>query len=290
MFDPIKFSEIKVPVQRVKFGLFQLDFTGGYRSNDFIVLAAATGVGKSLLALWIAISATEQGKKVMYIDYENDASLIEERLVSFGKNYKSAIANNLLKLYTQSAQEKIIIQKSFTERNFNLHKFIFDKITAIENAIILHQPNLLVIDVFSCLYKNIAPTNLTSQLTYILSESISTIAKKHNCAIIATEQLKNDKIYGRPGEKDVATGNALTHKATKIITLFSYFKENRARTGFATDLSIKLEDFLEVILVKDRTNDIAEKIYVHKKDIGFHQPNTHEYAAYFDYINNKAFK
>lgn len=294
MFQEMKFDEVPQDVERIPFGIFELDKKGGYRTNDFIVLSANTGVGKSMVAQWIALKTARLGHKTMYVDYENDPQIVAERFnwfdASVNTKWHQLREQRTLIYCMKSVEENKIVEQIILGKTLNPIQFVLEKYKSIENAILLHKPKLLVIDLFSGIYKTVISAQQTSQVVYLLSEKISELAKEHRCAIIALEQIKGDSRNGvRPTPKDIATGQALTHKATKIITLFSYAKDNQARIA-SEDPTFPLANFLEIIVCKDRTGDIPEQIYTVVKDFGLRGPRTEEITSYLDYVHKRSFK
>ena len=153
MFDVLKIEKSTDPVYYIKTGIFEIDRqSGGIRDTDYIVMSGPTGTGKSYVAQWIAINAAMNGDKAMYVDMENGVDIIEERLTSFSLPFKQLIDEKKLLFFTKAKNDSETVKRMILDNNSQVEKFIFSKLEAIENSIILHKPKLLVIDLFSCLF------------------------------------------------------------------------------------------------------------------------------------------
>ena len=73
----------KLNGKRISTGYPKLDIIlGQLDPGDTIILGGETGVGKSLLAMNIAVNIARQGEKVLYIDLENGEKTGIKRLLS----------------------------------------------------------------------------------------------------------------------------------------------------------------------------------------------------------------
>ncbi len=80
--NPVKFDPI------IKSGLVDFDIlTGGFKPGSQTIIAARTGMGKSALALAIAIGAAEHGSNVYFLSLEMPGWEISQRAVSMGSGY-----------------------------------------------------------------------------------------------------------------------------------------------------------------------------------------------------------
>ena len=75
--------ELRLKSKPLKTGFESIDKTMGYlRGGDFVVLAAATGMGKTCMMLNIALSMAKQGKKVLIFSLEMSKEQLMNRIVS----------------------------------------------------------------------------------------------------------------------------------------------------------------------------------------------------------------
>ena len=75
--------EMRLKSKPLRTGFESIDKTMGYlRGGDFVVLAAATGMGKTCMMLNIALSMAKQGKKVLIFSLEMSKEQLMNRIVS----------------------------------------------------------------------------------------------------------------------------------------------------------------------------------------------------------------
>ena len=72
----------KKPVDYLRFGIEQLDGYLNVVPGDFVILAADSSVGKTALALQMAYSMAESGKKVGFFSLETGADKLTDRLLA----------------------------------------------------------------------------------------------------------------------------------------------------------------------------------------------------------------
>lgn len=105
MLDVLKLSEsVDQPVRKVFTGLSNLDSKmGGFRDGQLIVLAARPSVGKSALAAQMAINASKEGSKTLFISLEMSAQETVARAMAFesGVNMQKILDGTLDKEQVQ---------------------------------------------------------------------------------------------------------------------------------------------------------------------------------------------
>lgn len=90
------------PGQRVSSGCKTLDdcLGGGYQSGTSILLAGASGTGKTTLASLFAREACLRKQKTLYVSYEESQAVLFENMASAGINLQPALDSRALRMLT----------------------------------------------------------------------------------------------------------------------------------------------------------------------------------------------
>lgn len=76
-------ESLKNPLEGISYGFADLDsWTGGMKPGEFIVLAGRPGMGKSSLAVQLALRAARRGKKVAFFSLEVSAQQVVQKALS----------------------------------------------------------------------------------------------------------------------------------------------------------------------------------------------------------------
>lgn len=80
-------------------GIRELDaaMDGGYRRNACILIAGASGTGKTTLAATFAMAACARGERVLFISYEESPEALQSAVLSAGVDLKPALEAGSLK-------------------------------------------------------------------------------------------------------------------------------------------------------------------------------------------------
>jgi circadian clock protein KaiC len=107
---------------------------GGFRTGAGIVLAGSSGTGKTTLVSSIASAASKQGKKVLFISFEESEKAIVNTMLSSGIDLQPALdANNLkfLNVFPESVGvEEHLFNISSTIKSYEPDIFILEGISA----------------------------------------------------------------------------------------------------------------------------------------------------------------
>jgi len=174
---------------------------GGIPTGRFTEIFGSEGVGKTTLALSIVKNAIESGKRVLYVEPENNLSLdFVERV--FG--------------YSPDDDNFILIQSSVAEDALSICE---DGVREAYEVIILDSIGALV-------PSKVAEKELTDRTVALLSHYITlftqrnaTLVNKNNIAMIFLNQVRDDfsptmfKSYATPG------GHAIKHMSALRISL-----------------------------------------------------------------------
>lgn len=76
-------ESLKSPLEGISYGFTDLDsWTGGMKPGEFIVLAGRPGMGKSSLAVQLALRAARRGKKVAFFSLEVSAQQVVQKALA----------------------------------------------------------------------------------------------------------------------------------------------------------------------------------------------------------------
>lgn len=207
-------------------GFQHLDqITSGFQNSDFIVLAARPAMGKTALALCIALSAARNGFSVGIFSLEMSAEQLTLRLLSA----ESGIGHHNIRNATISSDEWIDLT-SVAAQLAEMKVFIDD--TAMLNIMDLrakarklkieHGLQFLVIDYLQLLHSSKKHENRHQEVSEI-SRSLKALAKELNIPIIALSQLSravDSRMDKRPMLSDLRESGAIEQDADVIMFLY----------------------------------------------------------------------
>jgi replicative DNA helicase len=206
---------------------FQLldQMTSGFQNSDFIVLAARPSMGKTALAMSIALSAARNGFATGIFSLEMSAEQLTLRLLSA----ESGIGHHNIRNATISSDEWIDLT-NVAAQLAEMKIFIDD--TAMLNIMDLrakarklkaeHGLQLLVIDYLQLLHTNKKHENRHQEVSDI-SRSLKALAKELNIPIIALSQLSravDSRMDKRPMLSDLRESGAIEQDADVIMFLY----------------------------------------------------------------------
>lgn len=207
-------------------GFSQLDeMTSGFQNSDFIVLAARPSMGKTALALCIAMEAARSGFVTGVFSLEMSAEQLTLRLLSA----ESAIGHHNIRNATISSDEWIDLT-SVAAQLAEMKIFIDD--TAMLNIMDLrakarklkveHGLQFLVVDYLQLLHSSKKHENRHQEVSDI-SRSLKALAKELNIPIVALSQLSravDSRMDKRPMLSDLRESGAIEQDADVIMFLY----------------------------------------------------------------------
>ena len=204
----------------------QLDqMTSGFQNSDFIVLAARPSMGKTALAMCVALAAARNGFATGIFSLEMSAEQLTLRLLSA----ESGIGHHNIRNATISSDEWIDLT-NVAAQLAEMKIFIDD--TAMLNIMDLrakarklkaeHGLQFLVIDYLQLLHSNKKHENRHQEVSEI-SRSLKALAKELNIPIIALSQLSravDSRMDKRPMLSDLRESGAIEQDADLIMFLY----------------------------------------------------------------------
>jgi replicative DNA helicase len=207
-------------------GFQQLDqMTSGFQNSDFIVLAARPSMGKTALAMCIALTAARNGFATGIFSLEMSAEQLTLRLLSS----ESGIGHHNIRNATISSDEWIDLT-NVAAQLAEMKVFIDD--TAMLNIMDLrakarklkaeHGLQFLVIDYLQLLHSTKKHENRHQEVSDI-SRSLKALAKELNIPIVALSQLSravDSRMDKRPMLSDLRESVAIEQDADLIMFLY----------------------------------------------------------------------
>ncbi len=207
-------------------GFQQLDqMTSGFQNSDFIVLAARPSMGKTALALCIALEAARSGVSTGIFSLEMSAEQLTLRLLSA----ESGIGHYNIRNATISSDEWVDLTnvaahlaelKIFIDDTAMLN--IMDLRTKARKLKVEHGLQFLIIDYLQLLHSNKKHENRHQEVSDI-SRSLKALAKELNIPIVALSQLSravDSRMDKRPMLSDLRESGAIEQDADVIMFLY----------------------------------------------------------------------
>lgn len=201
------------------------EMTSGFQNSDLIVLAARPSMGKTALALNIAIHAAQEGHHVGFFSLEMSAQQLTLRLLAT----ESGVSHQHLKNAAITSDEWIEVTNT-ASRLAQMKLFIDD--TAMLSVMDLrakarklkseHQLNFLVVDYLQLLHPARRHENRHQEVSEI-SRALKALAKELNVPIIALSQLSravDARMDKRPMLSDLRESGAIEQDADLIMFLY----------------------------------------------------------------------
>lgn len=207
-------------------GYQQLDqMTSGFQNGDFIVLAARPSMGKTALAMCLALTAARNGFSTGIFSLEMSAEQLTLRLLSA----ESGIGHHNIRNATITSDEWIDLT-NVAAHLAEMKVFIDD--TAMLDIMSLrakarklkaeHNLQILVIDYLQLLHSTKKHENRHQEVSDI-SRSLKALAKELNIPIIALSQLSravDSRMDKRPMLSDLRESGAIEQDADVIMFLY----------------------------------------------------------------------
>lgn len=234
---------------QIKFGYSLLDKNiGGVKPGDYTIIGAKSGVGKTTLALNIALNVLKQEKKVLIISREMSDVDVLDRFITMisdiptikfkNKDFKNEEWQKYIKASSLLSQfnDKLIIDNSAT------------KITDILKLVRKYKPDLVVIDYLQLLSaEDGSKLENAERIIANISRNIRIMTLKYNCHVMALVQL-NNSFKGLPHGENVIRQSATVYQdATAVIYLHDLQEIEDVKYTYSTVGGIDDEKAMDII-------------------------------------------
>lgn len=184
----------------LKFGMKNLDrITGGIRPQELTTLAARPSVGKSAMALQIALSAVKQQKKVLFFSAEMNDVQIAERIFCRGSEVsQQSMKCGMVKAdghADREAWDKFNRYTAALEKEHIQERLILQtktrRLSQMKRAIAYYKPELVIIDQLSLMTEDKSFKSIRERFSY-MTVSLKTMAMDWNVPILLLAQINRD--------------------------------------------------------------------------------------------------
>ena len=227
---------------------------GGFQGGELIILAGATSMGKTAVAVNFIIKMLEHGKKCLFVEYEMTQAELLQRLIA----NKLSINHENIRNRTQSDEEMLkFVNYGESEQFKNLNKNLTIPATApknisqLESYVKKSDADIVFIDHLGLIKSDLKGTRY-EQITDI-SRRLKLLAMDINKPIIALCQLSRtvkDNRDNKPTLSNLRDSGAIEQDANTILFVYrpAYYDFNADKTA------------LEIICAKSRSTGGAGKI------------------------------
>lgn len=251
---------------QTKFGYSLLDKNiGGVKPGDYTIIGAKSGVGKTTLALNIALNVLEQDKKVLIISREMTDVDVMDRFTTMVSKIPSMKFRN--KDFDESDWRRYISASGYLGEYQG--KLLIDndstKISDIIKLVRKYKPDLVVIDYLQLLNaEDGSKLENAERIIANISRSIRTMTLKYNCHVMALVQL-NNSFKGIPhGENVIRQSAAVYQDATAVIYLHDLEDKEELKYIYSNVGGIGEADAENII--KNNKSKNTASIYAFKLD------------------------
>ncbi len=227
---------------RIKTGIGKLDMiTGGFWPGQMIVIGARPGVGKTALALFMAVYAATNGKRVLFSSLEMDASEITARITSARTEIDlQRIVSGDLTLQEQTqivgVGAEIASLPIVVNTRLNSPMKLWQKVSSMKNS--KEGLDLVVVDYLQLMEAD-GKTGSRYEAVSQISRRVKQIAMEHHVPIIALTQFNRTSEPGegrtkkrRPSMAEAKDSGSIEQDANVFITQFA---PDEPDSGFARE-------------------------------------------------------
>lgn len=232
-------------------GFRELDENGGFQTTDFDVIAADSSMGKTALAMNIAVNVAKSGKPVMVYSMEMTAPQLAARINAHSANTPSSIIQ-----YKKLQQQQYWDLQHAVQQTNDLPIYFDDKSTSSVEAIkasIRLNARKLGIKMFIVDYLQIlaAVGRITDQEKFLgaISREFKNIAKELGVNITALSQLARNNQDPRPTLARLRGSGQVVEAADTILLIWR--PEMYGKTSYK-DSNAPVTDTAEIITAKGR--------------------------------------
>ena len=276
------------PEDKIKTNLKVIDkHTNGIGKKELVAIGAGSGVGKSAIALKIAIEAYKQGKKVYIISREMSKEQVAERIIFSNTGIKKQKYEN--RDFDDNDWKHIIESMEL----YSTDRIIIDDTTAtiqgIKRAVKMYKPDLLIVDYVQLLTPT-SKNNSREREVAEFSRELKNITLDFEMSVIQLTQL-SDKGRGntRPkGESYTRESRGIYHDSNIVIYIHQVTEESELEKAYRRtifndrcsfeDMKTTVQNyegqgvkFVEVIVDKNRNGSVGSNFYWFKgEDLSYY--------------------
>ena len=212
---------------------------GGFMGGNFVIIAANTGMGKTAIALNLALNMAKHDKKSLIISLEMGTDELLMRIVSSQTGISSInLRNRNLTDNEMNTYVRYIGTEQFKQiqNNITIPNIKRLNISVIEEIIRKSKADIIFIDYLSLIKGDNNELNKYEEVTDI-SRRLKLLAIETNKPIICLQQLNRDvknRQNKRPSLSDIRDSGAIEQDADIVAFCYrpSYYDPNEEKTKF----------------------------------------------------------
>lgn len=264
--------------EKIKTNISVIDkHTNGIAKKELIAIGAGSGIGKSAIALKIAIEAYKKGEKVMIISREMSKEQVAERIILSETGISKTNYEN--REFTDSDWHKLTnAMSSYSTKNIIIDDQI-STIQGIKRAIRIYKPTLVIVDYVQLLTPSSSKETRERQVAE-LSRELKNITLDFGVPVIQLTQLaeKGNGNFKPKGESYTRESRAIYHDSNIVIYLHRVTEDKElsiahkrtifSERGSLEDMKATIESqdskgnkFLEIIVDKNRNGTTGSDYY-----------------------------
>lgn len=235
--------------QRLRIGIAPIDeATGGLEQDEFFVISARLGIGKSWIAQFIAAEVAKQGKTVLFYSGEMTTEQVGSRIDTIWAN--GNISNYLYTRNRLTEQEKESLVQTVQQVAGDIIIFTPKDLphstcrpSDVRRFIKGYQPDLVILDQLSLMepdgnFKNSSEAERKAQLSY----QLKTVQEQEPIPFILVSQLNRQAQQEEATAANIAGSDRIGQDASLVIALKR--KEDKLRISILKARSFKPQDGL----------------------------------------------
>lgn len=295
----IENGEFSNGIVGLKSGISTIDnITGGFQDGEYIILAGRPSMGKTSLAIDIAIDNVKENKKVLVFSIEMTAEQLVARAIP-------KINPSLLLKHTvygediNSKIDEILEASKFLEKSgLSIEDFSYtSKVTIIEIQKGLEQyyrkngyyPDLVIVDYIQII-KDHMDRKDENQIITEISSTFQRLGKKTKSVFLVLSQLNRaleERTDKRPLNSDLRGSGSLEQDADKILFVYRdavYLEKKLVEKLKKNPDSVEVAESLRNL--RESTTDLAEVIISKNRNGSTGTANAEFYKPAASYVEN----
>lgn len=195
-------------------------WTLGWYPADVSFIAARPGIGKTWLAILIALSAWRSGARVLFASAEmSDEDVAGRAFALYSKMNYSQIRRGSLSTYHESQLYSNIEDFKKQSGIEILDPKVASRMSSVESVIAQMQPDLVVVDACYRMKSSYKSRDRFDNVAMV-AEELKDLAMTYKTSIVGTTQLNRDSTKKKThGTEDLAMSDVLGFNASNVLML-----------------------------------------------------------------------
>lgn len=243
-------------LEPLKFGLGLLDkTTGGIRPQELTTLAARPSVGKSAMALQIALNVSRQGKKVLFFSAEMNDIQITERMFCKETNIKQdSLKRGLVTKDGGNNKDEwrmlsLYLDKLSKIKDNLILQIKTRKLSGVKRAIVHYKPDLVIIDQLSLVTEDKGFKTIRERFSYITS-NLKAFSMDLDVPIILLAQINRDAQENIPTLANLKESGSIEEDSDNVILLHRLTKKQANESQRYGNYDKSIREGIYPVLIK----------------------------------------